>query len=74
MNNITDIRVSRPGFARIPKGLNQMTVLFESRTKALEALEAGRLNDAGRVVEANFDWQGRKNWGGQVWITWEKEE
>lgn len=72
MNKITDIRVSTPGFSYLPKDMNQMTVLFKTKTEAYEALDNGKLTEKGRVVEANFDWQGRKDWGGHIWIKWEK--
>ena len=72
MNKINDIRVSTPGFQYLPKGFNQMTVMFPTKADADEALITGKLTEKGRVVDANFDWQNRKDWGGQVWIKWER--
>ena len=72
MNKINDIRVRTPGFEYIPKDMNQMTVMFKTKADAEEALASGKLTEKGRVIDANFDWQNRKDWGGQVWIKWER--
>ena len=72
MNKLTDIRISTPGFPSVPKNLNQMTVMFPTKAEADEALANGKLTEKGRVIDANFDWQNRKDWGGQVWIRWER--
>ena len=49
-----------------------MTVMFPTKAEADEALANGKLTEKGRVIDANFDWQNRKDWGGQVWIRWER--
>ena len=72
MNKISDVRVSTPGFEYLPEGFNQMTVMFPTKADAYEALASGKLTEKGQVIDATFDWQNRKDWGGQVWIKWER--
>lgn len=70
MNKIEDVKVSTPGFPFVCKDLNQMTVLFDTEQEAMDALKSGKLTEKATIVDANFDWQNRKNWGANVWITW----